>query len=546
MSPFHAGADARLLREGETCADGADVALYLRRLFLPLSRVDGVWDIALADNSAENVEWLRAAYGAVRFHAVAKPQLIKEIEERFRDPLSDAAIFSLARARPALSAQRVVTKSQACALTTTITAMGLAAWQAPYAFLVVLITAMSLLFIIGIGFRALLVWFGSLPPKDGFLQSSAHDDLPLYTILAPLYREAAVLPGLVSALSALDYPKDRLQIILIVEDDDLETAGVAETLSGGCVEVVRVPVSLPRTKPKATNYALHYARGDYVVIYDAEDRPEPDQLCKAVESFRRLPRTTACLQARLAIHNADSWTAQSFALDYGLWFESLLPGLNRLGAPTPLGGTSNHFRTAVLRAIHAWDPFNVTEDADIGIRLAALGYRVAMLDSATLEEAPIHVSAWIKQRSRWLKGYMQTWLVHSRGAGSLIGQVGLGGFLTFQLFIGGAILSALINPILWAVFALSCFVPLPALGNLPGYALGDISAVGAISSNVLLTYLAMLHGRRDQRRFTPYALTVTLYWLLISVAAYRGLWHLVTKPFHWEKTEHGLGNSADA
>jgi cellulose synthase/poly-beta-1,6-N-acetylglucosamine synthase-like glycosyltransferase len=367
--------------------------------------------------------------------------------------------------------------------------------------------------------------------------------LPLYTILVPLYREARVLPTLAKAMLALDYPREKLQVIFVVEADDLETASVADAYaSSGPFEVVRVPPSLPRTKPKATNFALRLTRGDFVVIYDAEDRPEPDQLRKAVAEFRRLPRRTACLQARLAFYNHnENWLTQLFALDYDTWFGVLLPGLDRIGVPMPLGGTSNHFRTSVLRAIHAWDPFNVTEDADLGIRLAQLGYRVAMLDSTTWEEAPTRAKIWIKQRSRWLKGYMQTWLVHGRAPLSLIRQVGLGGFLAFQLFIGGAILSALVNPVLWLIFILSNVLPLSIFGDFPGHAFGYVSAASAISANGVLTYLAMTGSRwRGDRKLSPYGLTVTVYWILISIAGYRGFWHLITKPFHWEKTAHGF------
>jgi cellulose synthase/poly-beta-1,6-N-acetylglucosamine synthase-like glycosyltransferase len=546
MSSFYAEADVRSssTHAGEDlCADGADVALYLRRLFLPLWRVGGICSIAVADNSAENLCWLRAAYGDVRFFPVPRLQLIAEIGRRYSAGLTDGALWSLARARPVLSAQRVVTTSQAFAFASSALLLGIATCLAPATTVGMLVVGMSLLFVATVLFRTTLVLIGGLPSEGiGRKRPEAEKDLPSYTLLVPLYREANVLTGLVRSLSELDYPQNLLQIVLIVEDDDLETAGTAMALHGtGPFEVVRVPVSLPRTKPKAVNYALPFARGEYVVIFDAEDRPERDQLRKAVSAFRSLPRTTACLQARLVIHSAKGWTSESFALDYRLWFGGLLPGLSRLNAPTPLGGTSNHFRTAVLRAIHAWDPFNVTEDADIGIRLAALGYDVAMLDSTTFEEAPIYISTWIKQRSRWLKGYMQTWLVHGREVRTLIRQVGWRGFVSFQIFIGGTIVSALVNPILWAIFAVSCFVPLPIFGDGSGHIITDVSAVGAVGSNALLTYLATFGARRpDDTKLTPYALTVTVYWFLISVAAYRALWQLITKPFHWEKTAHGL------
>ena len=221
----------------------------------------------------------------------------------------------------------------------------------------------------------------------------------------------------------------------------------------------------------------------------------------------------------------------------------LLQGLDRIGVPIPLGGTSNHFRAGVLREIGAWDPFNVTEDADLGIRLSQQGFRVAMLDSTTFEEAPTRLGVWIKQRSRWLKGYMQTWLVHSRQTRSLIARTGLKGFLAFQFFIGGAVLSAIVNPLLWIVCVLSYVFP----GLFPS-GLAQLSAAGAVGSNAILASLAVSAAIRcGDRRLLPCGLTVAFYWLLISVAAWRGLWHLVTKPFHWEKTTHGLSrHAADA
>lgn len=548
MLPFHAAADAcpsRTRGHKDFCADGEPVALYLRRLFLPIGQAGEATIIALADDSPENVSWIRAAYGECQLVYASRPNLLTEIGRRYHARLTDDSIFALSREKPALSAHRVVTPGQGAALALFSAVIALAAWRTPIAMCTAFVMAMSLVFNAGTLFRVVLSWLGGLPRAEAVALPS-HDDpnLPVYSILIPLFREAKIVPDLRRALLSLDYPSDRLDIKLIVEADDEETAKACDELGElRGFEVVRVPPSLPRTKPKAVNFALRHARGDLLVIYDAEDRPEPDQLLKAVAAFRSLPRAVACLQARLTFYNQDGWLPKLFALDYFLWFNSMLPGLERLGVPMPLGGTSNHFRTAVLREIGAWDPFNVTEDADIGIRLAQLGYRTAMLDSTTFEEAPTQVGVWIKQRSRWLKGYMQTWLVHGRNAGTLIRQVGIGGFLAFQLFVGGAVLSALINPILWAIFALSYAVPFPIFGNFPGDALGYTSAVGAIGSNGLLTYLAVAGpARRGDPKLAPYGLTVAIYWMLISIAGYRGLWHLVTKPFHWEKTTHGLSD----
>ena len=290
---------------------------------------------------------------------------------------------------------------------------------------------------------------------------------------------------------------------------------------------------------------MRFARGEYLVIYDAEDRPEPDQLRKAVASFRKAPRKTACLQARLAIYNADeSWISQIFALDYSIWFKALLPGLDRFGVPMPLGGTSNHFRTSILREVCGWDPFNVTEDADLGIRLAQLGYRVSMLDSTTFEEAPSRFRPWLRQRSRWLKGYMQTCLVHTREPVALTKRVGFRGVAVIQLFIGGVVWSALVNPVLWLIFLLSCLQAQTNSETQVLETLARISGLGLLTTNTLLAWLA-LAGTRRANRFAvmAYGPTFMFYWMLVSIAAYRGLWQLIFKPFFWEKTPHGQGRA---
>jgi cellulose synthase/poly-beta-1,6-N-acetylglucosamine synthase-like glycosyltransferase len=225
-----------------------------------------------------------------------------------------------------------------------------------------------------------------------------------------------------------------------------------------------------------------------------------------------------------------------FALDYALWFEMLLPGLDRIGVPMPLGGTSNHFRTQVLRDIGGWDAFNVTEDADIGIRLAQLGYGVSMIASTTFEEAPVALSAWLRQRSRWLKGYMQTWLVHMRHPHRLLKRAGLPGFLAFQLFLGGGIVFALVNPVLWLAFLAAALLATPVWSGL-----NPVPGSSLLANNLMLTYLAVMSpGRRGRGDLAPWGLTVIVYWAFVSLAGYRALIQLVTRPSFWEKTTHGV------
>lgn len=274
------------------------------------------------------------------------------------------------------------------------------------------------------------------------------------------------------------------------------------------------------------------------MIYDAEDRPEPDQLRKAVAAFEAQPGI-ACFQARLAVDNGGrSYLARMFALDYGVWFHTLLPGLARLRAPIPLGGTSNHFRTAALVGAGAWDPFNVTEDADLGYRLARLGHKVSMLDSATFEEAPVQIGPWLRQRTRWMKGYMQTALVHTRDPAALMRSIGCMGTVEMSAFLGGAIWSALVNPLLWIVFIFSA-LGAHAASNLLD-ALAWTSGITLLLANGLLAALSLCHRHgRVPLSEIPAILTYPIYWMLISLAAYRALWQLLRDPFRWEKTPHG-------
>ncbi|HEY2562202.1 MAG TPA: glycosyltransferase, partial [Acidimicrobiales bacterium] len=253
---------------------------------------------------------------------------------------------------------------------------------------------------------------------DEEARAIADDDLPVYTVFVPAFDEPEVVTRLMQSLGALDYPDDKLDIQLLLEADDDKTVSLAyEGLRSGVLRanIVLVPPAEPRTKPKACNYGLHFARGTFATIYDAEDLPEPLQLRRAVAAFARLPHRVACIQAKLSYHNdGQNLLTRWFTSEYNQWFGYILPGLMTTDSPIPLGGTSNHIRTDVLQEVGGWDPYNVTEDADLGIRLARAGYRTAVLQSVTLEEANSDPINWLRQRSRWYKGYLQTFLVHTR------------------------------------------------------------------------------------------------------------------------------------
>ncbi|WP_055408343.1 glycosyltransferase [Frankia sp. ACN1ag] len=369
-------------------------------------------------------------------------------------------------------------------------------------------------------------------------------DLPLYTVLVPAYQEPEVLPHLLAAIGRLEYPADRLEVLLLLEEDDEATYAAARAAaSPPYLRVVRVPYSEPRTKPKACNIGLEIARGDFVTIFDAEDRPEPLQLRRAVAAFRRLPPSVACLQAKLGFFNhKQNILTQWFTAEYAMWFEHMLPGLVRQDAPVPLGGTSNHFRTEVLRELGGWDPFNVTEDADLGVRLYRRGYRTLILDSVTLEEANSDAINWLKQRSRWYKGYLQTWLVHSRQPLRRCREMGLVTYLRFNLFVGGTPLLAIINPIFWAL-TLMWFVGRVGFVHalFPAWLL-YASLVCLVAGNFTFVYVNVLAARATGLPGLVFRSVLSLaYWVLMSLAAAKAMVQLVLAPSFWEKTTHGLG-----
>ena len=370
-------------------------------------------------------------------------------------------------------------------------------------------------------------------------------DLPDYTILIPLHREAGVVDDLVEAISALNYPREKLDVKLILEADDRETIDAVNAIKlDPCFEIIFAPAEGPRTKPKALRAALPFVRGKYLVVYDAEDRPHPNQLREAYDRFLRGGDRLACVQAKLAIDNAySSFLTMHFRAEYHGLFEILLPALVRLRLPIPLGGTSNHFVTKVLREVGAWDPHNVTEDADLGIRLARFGYATDFVDSTTYEEAPARLGGWLPQRTRWMKGWLQTYLVHMRKPAGLFHDLGARGFLAFQLLIGGSVLAALVHPIFVAwLLADAAFGSLLTMGQTATEwaqkALILATLIGGYAASGLLAVAGM--RRRGLSGSTRVVLTIPIYWLLLSAAAWRALLKFFTAPYQWEKTAHGV------
>ncbi len=472
------------------------------------------------------------------------------LRERFTDDLKHGATSSLLEADPRSSAFRVMTPGQS-AIFAMIALAGATAFAVHPLATLIAVNCLATAYFIGIiFFRLYLAAVAlNLPAERPGPAPVADHALPMVTILLPLFREANAFPALIESMSALDYPAAKLDIkILLEEGDDDTVREVRRRALDERFEIIIVPTTFPQTKPKACNYGLYCARGDLVVIYDAEDQPDADQLRKAAAAFATGGDDLACVQARLNYYNADeNWLTRLFTLEYSLWFDSLLPALEHLKAPIPLGGTSNCFRTDTLVALGGWDPYNVTEDADLGLRLARRGYRTEIIDSTTFEEANCDVGNWIRQRSRWMKGYIQTWLVHMRAPFAHRRRAGWRGVAATHLFVAGNVFSALINPFLWGLFAYWLVTRSSDVAGLFPGPLLHLNLFAFLFGNFLFVYLAMLAPlKRGWPQLSGAALLMPVYWWLSSVAAYKALWQLMTRPSFWEKTDHGLSRDARA
>lgn len=457
------------------------------------------------------------------------------------DPAVHAAVWDLAERRPDLSASQVMTVRQWRGLVVTVSvAAAFTAWFPRLAAGMWLVSA-GAVFAVFVGFKMVVGLVGAFAPAPTYRELS-DDELPVYTVLVPAFREPEVIRLVTENVTSIDYPQHLLDVILCLEADDSATLDViAEMELPACVRVLETPPMLPRTKPKACNLALAYARGELLTIFDAEDRPEPDQLRKAVAAFRDGSDDVAVYQGALNYFNAhENALASWFTVEYSAWFDTMLVGLDRLRLPIPLGGTSNHFRTDRLRQLGGWDPFNVTEDADLGIRAAAEGWSVGVLASTTFEEANVEVGNWIRQRSRWIKGYMQTALVHARHPARLVRRVGVKNAAGFAVLIGGTPLAFLVAPVLWLTTLVSLFRPSVLDGVLPAWA-RQVALLEMVVGNLMMVATAVIAVvKRRQWKLTLWGLAMPIYWTLHSVASYKAIAQLVTRPFHWEKTNHGL------
>ncbi len=470
-----------------------------------------------------------------------REEFLRTLEKVAAPQFAENAAFALARRSPELSAMRRFDGRQLALTCVLLAGCGLLASQYPHVAGVACTVLLTMLFLSMSALRLIAL----RPPAECTPPPPLADtDLPVYSVLVPLYREDAVLHQITGALKALDYPADRLDIKLVVEEDDDITRSALDGIAlPGHFEVITVPDVGPHTKPKALNHALHLARGELVTIFDAEDIPHPRQLRTAAEYFAAAPENVACLQARLTWYNAnETWLTRLFAIEYASHFDVILPVLADMKVPLPLGGTSNHFRADALRDAGGWDPFNVTEDADLGFRLARAGWQTGCLPSTTWEEACCTVRPWILQRARWMKGWLQTWLVHMRRPLVFVREAGAGGLFTLHGMLGAGIFAALAHPFFLILTLRDVFLGVSTadLWTSVGTALGAMVLTAGYGAAMLCGALGLY--RRQMLRLWPWLMALPLYWILLSAAAWLALWDFLVHPHHWRKTQHGVSS----
>jgi len=480
-----------------------------------------------------------------------RPVFMREDEVELR---LDASISGFADRAPLMSARNLVSPGQRNLLIGLLIAFVIGLIINVQLTATAIIAFFTLLYLIAVVYRAYLFTRSSKTDAleivtDEEALTVPDSQLPFYTILLPVYHESSVIIELIENLAEMDYPTSRLEVLLLVEEDDEETLGaLLNAHPPPQFKLVVIPPAEPRTKPKALNFGLTLARGDIVAVYDAEDTPDILQLRRGAVALGRYGPEVACVQAQLSYRNAtQNIITRWFTVEYAMWFSFFLPGLVTLDAPIPLGGTSNHFRRGALRALGGWDPYNVTEDCDLGIRMFREHYEIKVLESTTLEEANSDFVNWAKQRSRWYKGYLQTFLIHLRSPRELKSEIGLKGIGHLCAFVGGTPILAVVNPFFW-VITLVWFIAHPQfvleIFPAPVYYVGLVLwAFG----NFLLWYLTVLTARHTRPVGLVLAATlVPFYWMMMSIAAIKAMWQLAVTPSFWEKTAHGLDSDSDS
>ncbi|MGG7644216.1 glycosyltransferase family 2 protein [Rhodovulum sp. YNF3179] len=520
-------------------------ALCLAHGAVPWRRIGSVTVLALAhpDRAEPLRRALPADFGAYHFVFAPDSQVQKAIADAHRGDLAQRAET---RCPAEMSCRDWAGPSRAMIRAPALATMALAGltFPAAAAWVLMAIAVTALLANMTLKTLAALATLRARAAAAGAADAApppAIARLPRVSILVPLHREARILPDIIRRLGRLDYPPELLEIRLVIEEDDAVTrAALAATPLPPWMAVTLVPDSRLRTKPRALNYALDFCRGSIVGIYDAEDAPEPDQIRRMVARFHASKPDVACLQGILDFYNARmNWLSRCFAIEYAVWFRMILPGFERLGLPVPLGGTTLFFRRDVLEAIGGWDAHNVTEDADLGMRLARHGYRCEFVPSVTYEEANCRPWAWVRQRSRWLKGFAMTWVSHMRRPARLWSELGPRGFTGFQVLFLGTLAAFLTAPFLWSFWLLALTGTVPFLMHLPDAALVALAALFVVSELVGIAIALAATSGPKHRFLMPWVPSMHLYFPLGALAAWKAVYEIVARPFYWDKTDHG-------
>ncbi len=370
---------------------------------------------------------------------------------------------------------------------------------------------------------------------------------PVISVMVPLFKEAEISRALLSRIRKLSYPRALTDVILVLEEHDAVTrAALAATRLPPWIRVVEVPAfGGLTTKPRAMNYALNFCRGSIIGVWDAEDAPQADQLDLVAEAFARADKSTACFQGVLDYYNpGTNWISRCFTLEYASWFRIVLHGIASLGLVVPLGGTTMFVRRSVLEDLGGWDAHNVTEDADLGVRLYRAGYRTEMLPSTTFEEANCRPWPWVKQRSRWLKGFMVTYLVHMRQPLRLLAELGWRRFLGFQAFFLGTVGQFLFAPVLWSFWLIALGLPHPSASTVPPLLL-SLAAAALVFFELLGLVISITAASAMGRPWlAAWAPAMIFYFPMGAIAVAKAAHELLARPFFWDKTAHGVKPAA--
>ncbi|WP_446720157.1 glycosyltransferase [Leisingera sp. ANG-Vp] len=525
---------------------------WLRHCALPWMQLGQTVTIAIAhpDRFADLQSELQGSFGSITPVLASEAQITAQLTAHFSPVLVRQASCSVV---PRLSCRGLQpARGQALLAACALPALYLC-WKAPAQ----VFTALSLLALLSVLLFTALKLCGlaaywtaqarrsgtALPPA----RQPAQAKPPVISVLVPLYKEAEISRALLARIRKLSYPRALTDVILVLEEHDSVTrAALAATRLPPWIRVVEVPAfGGLTTKPRAMNYALNFCRGDLIGVWDAEDAPQADQLDQVARAFARASPDTACFQGVLDYYNPrTNWISRCFTLEYGSWFRIVLNGIARLGLVVPLGGTTMFIRRQVLEELGGWDAHNVTEDADLGVRLYRAGYRTEMLPSTTYEEANCRPWPWVKQRSRWLKGFMVTYLVHMRQPLRLLGELGWKRFLGFQAFFLGTVGQFLFAPVLWSFWLIALGMPHPSAGTAPPQLLMLAAAALVFFEGLGMILSVTAAFAMGRPRLAAWAPAMILYFPMGALAVAKAAYELLARPFFWDKTAHGVKPAA--